>query len=175
MQTDWQLIRSYNYIRDVPNETPSARFLIQQYFNQVESASPPNTSVIVNEGKIIRVKTKEFKDDKELILLISPLGRAGSSWIGEILMSIDDSVAYVYEPVMVVQKIFQVKPTDSLSDEIVSDVLTCQMQQDMMKLKTAWPTVFKDMDKTCGRLCKSISDYNAKCQASKTILVKVSK
>ena len=136
--------------------------------------SPANVSIIINQGRAIKVKTKEFEDDKELILLISPLGRAGSSWLGEILMSTHNSVAYIYEPVMVVQKILKTKLTDSLSEEIISDVLGCQMQQDMMSLKKAWPRVFTELEKGCGPFCKTISDYNVRCQSSKTVLTKVS-
>ena len=136
--------------------------------------SPANVSIIINQGRAIKVKTKEFKDDKELILLISPLGRAGSSWLGEILMATHDSVAYIFEPVMVIRKILKRELTDSLSEQIISGVLGCQMQQNMMRLKKVWPGVFAHLEEGCGDFCKTISDYNVRCQSSKTVLTKVS-
>ena len=141
---------------------------------RIDRQNVPHFTLVSNsQGDVIKVKTKEFEDDKELILLISPLGRAGSSWLGEILMASHESVAYIYEPDKIFQAVFKTAVEDHRNIEIISDALACRMKSHMINLREVFHSVFKHLSKNCHPPCETINDYNKECMKSDTVVVKV--
>ena len=139
------------------------------------SNDSPNFKQIVNKNHVIKVKTQEFEDDRELIILVSTLGRSGSSWVGELLSLINNNTLYVYEPLIMIQKIYGERLTNALLLEILQDVLRCQMKIDIVKLNSMWSRVLMKFKENCGEECDSLNGINNYCARAKTLVVKVSK
>jgi len=132
-----------------------------------------NYTIVHNQGHHFKVKTKEHHDDKELIVLVSTLGRSGSSWIGELLSMVNNQTMYIYEPMIMIRKIYGQRNTDAFLIEIIKNVMNCQMKQDIMNLSTMWNRVLRKVKEKCRPKCVTVNDINKQCIKAKTLVVKV--
>lgn len=128
-----------------------------------------------NEKVVFEAPTLRREEVPELIVLMSSLGRGGSSWIGALLASTNDKVMYVFEPLKEADKLYKSSITQSLSDEVMSQVLSCMFSDKLMKLQESYD-VFLQFPDECSppNDCTSLQAIRRRCRMASTIVVKVS-
>ena len=131
------------------------------------------TKTVLNQGRKILVRQPEDQDSQDFILLANSLGRAGSSWVGELLSQLNEETVYLFEPLRSVEKFHNITYADAAYNEILSDVFHCQMKGDMMELYIRYKRTFKNLTKKCSGNCNTLNDVNERCRKAKTIVVKV--
>ena len=132
-----------------------------------------NFTTITNENRTFRVRTKEFDDDKNLVLIVNNLGRSGSSWVGNLVSRLDNETLYMYEPLLMLDKVLNERMTSYRSVEILSDIFRCQAQKSLTDLQKKWHAVLSSFKAKCGSKCSTINDYNEECSKAKSVVVKV--
>lgn len=140
--------------------------------HQLTGTVDENVRRIQSQNQTTQVKAAIAPDAQELILLVSSLGRGGSSWIGELLSNIKDEVMYVYEPMKIVSDKYESRITPAYSNEIMSSVFGCQFSKDFAMFQQVWPQNFKKYPDKCERGCRTPNTISRRCRLAETIVVK---
>jgi hypothetical protein len=131
---------------------------------------------IVNEGHKLSVKIASYSGSQELILLVSSLGRGGSSWVGELLSNISEELIYIFEPLKIITDVYESRMTPSMVTEILSMVFSCQFTNAFSEYRKVWPQNFRKFPDECkGTHCFDPNILSERCRKAKTIVAKVSK
>ncbi|KAF2362259.1 Sulfotransferase domain [Trinorchestia longiramus] len=129
--------------------------------------------IVKNQNHTIRVKPPEYSDAKELILLVSSLGRGGSSWLAELLTHISTDTVYVFEPLKIVPDFLKLRSTPDIEADLLSKVFTCQFTDDFSKFNKQWPSIFKYFRHNCsGGNCLGPNELRSQCRAAEAVVSK---
>ena len=145
--------------------------------HQIDAAMATDSNTyetINNEGQSFRIRTKEFDDDQNMVLIVNNLGRSGSTWVGSLMSLVDNNTFYVYEPIQMLNMVLHEPITSYRSVEILSDVFRCQAQKSLTDLHSKWNFALFKAQANCGEKCQTINDYNDVCRHSSSVVVKVS-
>ncbi|XP_018018720.1 carbohydrate sulfotransferase 1-like [Hyalella azteca] len=128
---------------------------------------------IVNEGHKFSVKIPSYSGSQELILLVSSLGRGGSSWVGELLSNISEELIYIFEPLKIITDVYESRMTPSMVTEILSIVFSCQFTKAFSEYRKVWPENFRKFPDECkGTHCFDPNILSERCRKAKTIIAK---
>ena len=109
----------------------------------------------------------------EIIILISPLGRGGSSWIAKLLASSNNNLMYIFEPMKIVIDFYKQEVTREHSNKILTSIVTCQYDSDWTNYTKIWPHLWRKFPTPCKTDCYSPKSLNYQCNLAETYVTKV--
>ena len=122
----------------------------------------------------INIPKTDADEEMNRILLISPLGRAGSSWIGEELSKIDENTYYVYEPISGYWRNNIGEVIATASFDVIFSIFSCNFSKWLVDFNhDKWRSTLLYFRRKCGNNCKTLDDFNSRCKYANTFIIKV--
>lgn len=158
---NWLWLISFSTVPEDPRIIPWVRPNFSYYFPG--ELSWRNSTVKKRESTSSRYP--------EMILLVSSIGRGGSSWIAELLSHTSSNITYVFEPLILNENSYKERITPDIVNEMLTMVFTCQFSEDLINHHSRWNHNFLLPGDKTELTPVALAE---RCRNSTTILTKVS-